>query len=395
MRPNLHPSLVNGRFGDPALYVERLHQRGALLFDLGDIAALSARDLLRIDHVFVTHTHMDHFIGFDSLLRVHVGREKRIAMTGPKGFRERVHHKLQAYEWDLVDRYDTDLVFDVQELDADTLSSARFRFKTAFRWEGGAPCSVADGRVASAPGFEVHAAVLDHHGPCLGFAMREPAHVNVWKNRLEERGLPTGPWLQPLKQAVIDEAPDDHRIALPDGATAPLADLRDLITVSRGQKIAYVTDVADTPGNRSKITRPRAGAQHLVHRIPFGSGRCGAGGRASAPHHPHRRGNRPRGRRQEDRAVPLFTALRRRGGADGRRGDCCFRRSLRVARPDQATLRCSPLSQTRPFSSVSASRLAIALMKRLSLRAARSNSSMRSSNASIVDARDLRAWKRI
>ena len=34
MRPNLHPRLVNGRFGDPALFVEMLHRRGAILFDL-------------------------------------------------------------------------------------------------------------------------------------------------------------------------------------------------------------------------------------------------------------------------------------------------------------------------------------------------------------------------
>src|SRR5687767_2025086 len=100
MRPLLHPSLVNGRFGDPALYVETLHQRGALLFDLGDLTPLSARDLLRITHVFVTHTHMDHFIGFDALLRVSVGRDKTIRMVGPAGFIDRVHHKLQSYEWD-------------------------------------------------------------------------------------------------------------------------------------------------------------------------------------------------------------------------------------------------------------------------------------------------------
>jgi hypothetical protein len=31
MRPNLHPFLVNGRFGDPALFVEMLHRRSALL----------------------------------------------------------------------------------------------------------------------------------------------------------------------------------------------------------------------------------------------------------------------------------------------------------------------------------------------------------------------------
>jgi hypothetical protein len=41
MRPILQPSLVNGRFADPALFVDVLFERRALLFDLGDIAALS------------------------------------------------------------------------------------------------------------------------------------------------------------------------------------------------------------------------------------------------------------------------------------------------------------------------------------------------------------------
>ena len=102
MRPNLHPFLVNGRFGDPALFIEMLHQRGAMLFDLGDLTPLSARDLLRVESVFVSHMHMDHFIGFDALLRVNVGREKLIRMFGPEGFCECVYHKLQGYAWDLL-----------------------------------------------------------------------------------------------------------------------------------------------------------------------------------------------------------------------------------------------------------------------------------------------------
>ena len=47
MTPTLRPSLVNGRFGDPALFVEVAHERGAVLFDMGDLSTLSARDLLR------------------------------------------------------------------------------------------------------------------------------------------------------------------------------------------------------------------------------------------------------------------------------------------------------------------------------------------------------------
>lgn len=263
MRPNLHPRLVNGRFGDPALYVEMLHRRAAMLFDLGDLSPLSARDLLRVDHAFVTHMHIDHFIGFDALLRVSVGREREIALVGPPGFAGQVRNKLQAYSWDLVDRYEADLVFRVTEIVGERrLRRARLRFKNRFALEdeGEAPF---DGLVARAGGVEVRAALLGHHGPCLGFAAAEPAHVNVWRNRLEERGLATGPWLQALKAAVLADAGDDHAIALPDGGSASLGALRDLVSLSAGQKIAYVSDVADTPDNRARIAELARGADTL------------------------------------------------------------------------------------------------------------------------------------
>jgi ribonuclease Z len=43
MRPFLHPGLVNGRTGDPALYIETLFEKETILFDLGDIANLPPR----------------------------------------------------------------------------------------------------------------------------------------------------------------------------------------------------------------------------------------------------------------------------------------------------------------------------------------------------------------
>ena len=70
MRHLLEPYLVNDPFGDPLLYVDLHDEQRALLFDLGDLAVLPPRKLLRISHIFVTHTHMDHFAGFDQLLRV-------------------------------------------------------------------------------------------------------------------------------------------------------------------------------------------------------------------------------------------------------------------------------------------------------------------------------------
>src|SRR5208337_210302 len=101
MRPLLHPFLVNGRSGDPALYVETLFEKGAIMFDLGDISDLSPRKILRLEHVFVSHAHIDHFFGFDRLLRFLVGRDKVIRLFGTEGFIAQVHHKLAAYRWNL------------------------------------------------------------------------------------------------------------------------------------------------------------------------------------------------------------------------------------------------------------------------------------------------------
>ena len=118
MRPLFHPSLVNGRYGDPTVYVETLFERRSLLFDIGEIFSLPPRKLRRIEQVFVSHEHVDHFVGFDHLLRLLVGHEKSVQLFGPSGFTERVFHKLQAYRWNLVESYPCDLVFAVSELGA-------------------------------------------------------------------------------------------------------------------------------------------------------------------------------------------------------------------------------------------------------------------------------------
>ena len=258
MRPLFHPCLVNGRYGDPTVYVETLFEKRSLLFDVGEIASLSPRRIRRIDQVFVSHAHIDHFVGFDHLLRLLVGHEKSVQLFGPPGFAERVFHKLQAYRWNLVESYPTDLVFVVSELETtNSISTTRFRLRKAFAAELSVSRKTIAGVLCDEPTHRVSAAILEHGTPCLAFALQEAAHVNVWKNRLSERGLPVGPWLLSLKKAVVERRADDHLIEIDHAANSdrlvPLASLRDLLTVTAGQKIAYVTDVADTPANRAAI----------------------------------------------------------------------------------------------------------------------------------------------
>jgi ribonuclease Z len=276
MRPLLHPCLLNGRKGDPALYIETLFEKYAVLFDLGDLSNLPPRKIHRLEHVFVSHTHIDHFIGFDRLLRVLAGRQKTLNLYGPANFIEQVQHKLSAYLWNLVDRYAFDLVFVVTEIDSSlAVRKASFRLKNAFALEETAAHPVPDGVICRKRGFHVSTAVLDHGTPCLAFAIEEATHANIWKNKLLELGLPVGPWLNELKRAVIEHRPDDHLIRIASRAEScerQLGTLRSAVTVTAGQKIAYVTDVADTAINRAAIMKLIQGADLLYIEATFAQG---------------------------------------------------------------------------------------------------------------------------
>lgn len=276
MTPTLHPRLLNGISGDPAVFVETMHGGGAIMFDCGDLSALSTRHLLRVELLCISHAHMDHWADFDRLLRPLIGRAKTLAVVGPPGFAQHLHHRLASYIWNLVDRIAEPLVFDAMEVHPEHLSRTRFRLQTGFAPETLPDVVAEDGVVLRLGSLGLRAALLDHGTPSLGFAIEEARHINILGNRLTERDLPTGPWLTALKQAVAEDRPDTHpipifaRAAEAAGAPAlPLGDLRDLVAETPGQRIAYLTDFADTPSNRRAAVALAERADTLLIEAPF------------------------------------------------------------------------------------------------------------------------------
>jgi ribonuclease Z len=271
MASRFGPHLVNDPFGDPAVYVDLKFERRALLFDLGDISVLPPRKLLRISDVFITHRHMDHFVGFDHLLRFVLGRDKVVRFYGPAGLIDAIESKLRAYTWNLVGGYDGHVVLHVTERDADgQLVVAQFSGRTGFARETATGPAHNDNILLDEPGLKVSCLTLDHGIPVLAFALEERAHINIWRNELDRRGLAVGPWLRAFKDAILRGENDDTLIQVgwsrePRGPEAlPLGELKkQIMRMTAGRKIAYVVDCSFIEENVRRIVALAEGADLL------------------------------------------------------------------------------------------------------------------------------------
>lgn len=278
MASTFAPRLVNGPFGDPGLFVELRWQGSAVLFDLGRNDGLPAADLLKVTHVFVSHTHMDHFIGFDRVLRLFLNRDKELQLFGPEGILDCVAGKLAGYVWNLTDDYP--FVFDVTEVTSSGLRRALFRASTGFRREDAPVRIVPQGDATAVTPllvdeghFRVRAAITNHKIPCLAFAIDEPTHMNVDADGLARAGFAPGRWLALLKDALRADAPDDKRVtvARSDRTTADLTvgELRSLVRVTRGNKFGYIVDTRFIPENLAVLLPVMHDADILFCESPF------------------------------------------------------------------------------------------------------------------------------
>lgn len=281
MNPSFSSHLVNDVFGDPGLFVEVRWSKRALLFDLGHNDALGPTRLLRAGDIFISHTHMDHFIGFDALLRVALGRGKTLRLYGPPGLIANVQGKLHGYTWNLVDGYP--LTLTVQEFHEQTIQRATFPATDGFQRHDDPEVTPVtrqtDHRfsVLNDPMFTVDAVALNHRIPSLAYSLQERFHVNVNKERLHEAGLPVGYWLKEVKQYLWQGKPDDFRFQATlyhehhkEERELILGEVRErFITISRGQKLAYVVDARYDEENEAKIVELAQGADIFYCEAPY------------------------------------------------------------------------------------------------------------------------------
>jgi len=270
--------LINDPAGDPGVYLELKFRREAFLFDLGDIHLLPTRKILNVRYVFVSHTHMDHFIGFDHLLRICLGRNQHIALFGPPGFLANVENKLGAYTWNLVQNYTNDFELAVTEVHPDHKLTRYYRCRKGFRAEGEERQTISEAKLVEGDAFIVRTALLDHGIPSLAFSFEEKIRLNIKKNILVEIGLPTGAWLGKLKEMIMKGEPEETPVRVwwknEQGTVEEkffsLGLLQEkMIKITAGRKVCYITDTLWSDRNIEKMVKLASGAELLFIEAPF------------------------------------------------------------------------------------------------------------------------------
>src|SRR5438046_8657231 len=142
---------------------------------------------------------MDHFIGFDQLLRLFLARDATLRLYGPAGLADCVAGPLAGYSGNLPDEYA--FALEVTEIGARQATSWRFAARQRFAREPLGPPRPFTGVVVADPVFTVEAAPLDHKIVSMAYAMTARTHLNVPPEALAAAGLAPGPWRNRPKQA--------------------------------------------------------------------------------------------------------------------------------------------------------------------------------------------------
>lgn len=241
MREKLLPSLINRPCGDPGMILYSLVEGYYLMFDLPDLHHVPTRILRKTRSVFVTHTHMDHFIGMGHFLRLNLTRDDLVVLCGPRGFIRNVEGFLASFTWNLGEEYPFSL--EVREVDHASVMVTTYSCRRHFRRETYEELLMPD-PLLRADRLDVRACTLDHGIPSLAFRVDEHNHININADRLQSAGMEKGPWLADLKNAIREAKPDDTLMATPVGPQT-LGELKDrFVIITPGQTFGYVVDMA-------------------------------------------------------------------------------------------------------------------------------------------------------
>jgi ribonuclease Z len=271
----LEPTFFAGLLDDPVLLVRIRPLGRSLLFDCGQIHHLAKRVLKRIEAIFISHAHMDHFMGIDTFIRNVLVSPRTFELFGPPGLADKLQHKLGGYDWNLAERFWCSLR--VHEIHEHHTVNWLFSGPEGFarRLEG--EITRGDAVVYRNDYLQVEACHADHKIPVLMFRCRERPSFGVNDEAIEAAGMVRGAWLAELKKRFYRRFVEECLLSVlfrrGDRVVEEQVDAAELYRrICRNRapaSLGYVTDIGFTPANIEKVTGFLGNSTLLIAECAF------------------------------------------------------------------------------------------------------------------------------
>lgn len=253
--------LLDGKFNYPGVHITDL-LGNHYLFDCGE-GSSGKRAVNNTRAVFLSHHHIDHFLGFDRIISHTVGSEDTLEVFGPPSTIERVAAKLSAYHWNLIEE---DAVrIRVHDLGDDVIRSATIGVPQDLENVTSTMDQDLDRTINIGNNTLIHYSLLDHGIPSVAYAIIEPDHVQVDKAELAESGIAPGPWLAQLKE----KCDDPGAMVQVGGVDRTVAELSHLLVHVKGMKVTYATDFGYSEENVRRTRELAEGSDILFCEASF------------------------------------------------------------------------------------------------------------------------------
>lgn len=273
---NLVPTFFSGLLDDPILLLRTRPNSRHFMFDCGQVHHLAKRTFTHLDAIFISHAHMDHWMGIDSVVRQLIAAGKTVDIYGGPGIADKFEHKLRGYHWNLAEEYWSS--FRVHEVFADRIGCDLFSGAEGFQRQS-LPVSARHGaQIYRTDYLEVLSDCCSHRVNSLVFRVNERSAYMVDADKLQQLQLQPGPWLGELKRCFLQQRNFPAELKILQGAKGDEREIRvtdvkglaeQITKLQIAHSIGYISDIGFTAENREKIYRLLQGVDLLISECTF------------------------------------------------------------------------------------------------------------------------------
>ena len=214
------------------------------LCECGDASRLSVKEVQNANAVFISHTHIDHFVNFDAVIRHQIGIQRRVVICGPTGIAKQVQAKILSYTWNLISA--GAIIYEIREMQTDN-KIVVYQIEPPI-WELIEIKTENSNIPFKEKNFEVTGILLDHKTPTLAYKFSEK---DTLKFDIKSSGFNGGKWVKELKDAYNNQSEDT--IIQIEGMDYKAKKLFHLLHLQKGDSVGVIMDHAANTDNHAKI----------------------------------------------------------------------------------------------------------------------------------------------